>query len=164
MTTPIPSTMKALVLNEHGDLDQLHVVTDKPVPKATPGHVVIRVRASSFNYHDVFTVKGMPGIKVPFPVVIGLDMAGEIAELGEGVEGWNTGDRVLVNPLYPEKGPDGRNARWRHGAILPGVGRAIDSLTRCRELRRSVRVAGGLRHGTSHAGHAQDSESQATAC
>jgi alcohol dehydrogenase len=29
--------MKALVLNEHGDLDQLHVVTDKPVPKATPG-------------------------------------------------------------------------------------------------------------------------------
>jgi NADPH:quinone reductase-like Zn-dependent oxidoreductase len=65
---------------------------------------VIRVRASSFNYHDVFTVKGMPGIKVPFPVVIGLDMAGEIAELGEGVEGWKTGDRVLVNPLYPEKG------------------------------------------------------------
>jgi NADPH:quinone reductase-like Zn-dependent oxidoreductase len=102
--TAIPSIMKALVLNQHGDLDQLHVVTDKPVPKATPGHVVIRVRASSFNYHDVFTVKGMPGIKVPFPVVIGLDMAGEIAELGEGVEGWKEGDRVLVNPLYPEKG------------------------------------------------------------
>ncbi|WP_208603286.1 quinone oxidoreductase family protein [Caballeronia sordidicola] len=96
--------MKALVLNEHGDLDQLHVVSDKPVPKATSGHVVIRVRASSFNYHDVFTVKGMPGIKVPFPVVIGLDMAGDIAEVGEGVEGWKPGDRVLVNPLYPEKG------------------------------------------------------------
>ncbi|SAL34584.1 alcohol dehydrogenase [Caballeronia sordidicola] len=104
MTTAIASTMKALVLNEHGDLDQLHVVSDKPVPKATSGHVVIRVRASSFNYHDVFTVKGMPGIKVPFPVVIGLDMAGDIAEVGEGVEGWKPGDRVLVNPLYPEKG------------------------------------------------------------
>jgi len=93
--------MKALVLNEHGDLDRLSVVTDHPRPEPKPGHVVIRVGASSFNYHDVFTVKGMPGIKVPLPVIIGLDMAGEIRELGEGVEGWAVGDRVLVNPLAP---------------------------------------------------------------
>ena len=98
------NTMKALVLTEHGGLDRLKVVNDKPVPKATEGHVVIRVRASSFNYHDVFTVQGMPGIKVPLPVVIGLDMAGEVAEIGPGVEGWNVGDRVLVNPLNPGKG------------------------------------------------------------
>lgn len=97
-------TMKALVLDQHGGLDQLKVVTDKPVPAATEGHVVIRVRASSFNYHDVFTVQGMPGIKVPLPVVIGLDMAGEIAEVGAGVSGWNVGDRVLVNPLNRSKG------------------------------------------------------------
>lgn len=97
-------TMKALVLDQHGGLDQLRVVTDKPVPAVVPGHVVIRVRASSFNYHDVFTVQGMPGIKVPLPVVIGLDMAGEIAEVGEGVEGWKPGDRVLVNPLNTAKG------------------------------------------------------------
>ncbi|WP_201258592.1 SDR family NAD(P)-dependent oxidoreductase [Bordetella sp. H567] len=96
--------MKALVLNQHGGIDQLRVVTDKPVPAVTAGHVVIRVRASSFNYHDVFTVQGMPGIKVPLPVVIGLDMAGEIAEVGEGVEGWKPGDRVLVNPLNKAKG------------------------------------------------------------
>ncbi|WOD17358.1 zinc-binding dehydrogenase [Paraburkholderia kirstenboschensis] len=96
--------MKALVLNEHGDLDQLRVVTDKAVPGAATGGVVIRVRASSFNYHDVFTVKGMPGIKVPLPVVVGLDMAGEIVEVGAGVDGWKTGDRVLVNPLDREKG------------------------------------------------------------
>lgn len=93
--------MKALVLREHGDLDQLSVVPDYPRPEVKPGHVVIRVGASSFNYHDVFTVKGMPGIKVPFPVIIGLDMAGEIVEIGEGVDGWSTGDRVLVNPLCP---------------------------------------------------------------
>jgi alcohol dehydrogenase len=97
-------TMKALVLDQHGGLDQLRVVTDKAVPEVTPGHVVIRVRASSFNYHDVFTVQGMPGIKVPLPVVIGLDMAGEITEVGEGVEGWKAGDRVLVNPLNKGKG------------------------------------------------------------
>jgi alcohol dehydrogenase len=96
--------MKALVLNAHGELDQLQVVADKAVPQAQPGGVVIRVRASSFNYHDVFTVKGMPGIKVPLPVVIGLDMAGEIVQTGEGVDGWTVGDRVLVNPLNREKG------------------------------------------------------------
>jgi alcohol dehydrogenase len=66
--------------------------------------VVIRVRASSFNYHDVFTVVGMPGIKVPLPVVIGLDMAGEIAAVGAGVRGWKVGDRVLVNPVNKTKG------------------------------------------------------------
>ncbi|WP_288829022.1 zinc-binding dehydrogenase [uncultured Paraburkholderia sp.] len=97
------STMKALILSEHGDVDKLHV-GEMPIPKAVPGHVVIRVRASSFNYHDVFTVKGMPGIKVPLPVVIGLDMAGEITEIGDNVENWSVGARVLVNPLNKKKG------------------------------------------------------------
>ncbi len=97
-------TMKALLLRKHGGLDELAVVSDYPVPAALDGHVVIRVRASSFNYHDVFTVRGMPGIKVPLPVVIGLDMAGEITEVGGGVSGWKPGDRVLVNPVNKKKG------------------------------------------------------------
>ena len=98
------ATMKALVLKAHGKLDDLAVVSDYPKPSVTEGHVVIRVRASSFNYHDVFTVKGMPGIKVPLPVVIGLDMAGEITEVGVGVARWKAGDRVLVNPVNKKKG------------------------------------------------------------
>jgi alcohol dehydrogenase len=96
--------MKALLLRRHGGLDALEVVSDHPVPMAIEGHVVIRVRASSFNYHDVFTVRGMPGIKVPLPAVIGLDMAGEISEIGRGVSGWRLGDRVLVNPVNKQKG------------------------------------------------------------
>src|SRR6266699_4674389 len=97
-------TMKALLLRKHGGLDELEVAADYPAPTAGAQHVVIRVRASSFNYHDVFTVRGMPGIKVPLPVVIGLDMAGEITELGPAVTGWKTGERVLVNPLNKKKG------------------------------------------------------------
>ena len=96
--------MKALVLRRHGTLDDLEVIDNHPTPMATEGHVVIRVRAASFNYHDVFTVRGMPGIKVPLPVVIGLDMAGEVAEVGAGVAGWKPGDRVLVNPVNKRKG------------------------------------------------------------
>jgi alcohol dehydrogenase len=96
--------MKALVLRKHGGLDELEVVGDYPMPQAGDGNVVIRVRAASFNYHDVFTVRGMPGIKVPLPVIIGLDMAGEIAVVGAGVSGWKPGDRVLVNPVNKKKG------------------------------------------------------------
>src|SRR5262249_11620227 len=70
--------MKALLLRRHGGLENLEIA-EYPKPAAGAGQAVIRVRASSFNYHDVFTVRGMPGIKVPFPVVIGLDIAGEIA-------------------------------------------------------------------------------------
>ena len=98
------TTMRALVLRQHGGLDNLEIVTQYPVPSATEGHVLIRVGASSFNYHDVFTVRGMPGIKVPLPVIIGLDMAGEVVESGAGVHGWKPGDRVLVNPVHPQKG------------------------------------------------------------
>jgi NADPH:quinone reductase-like Zn-dependent oxidoreductase len=96
--------MRALVLRQHGTLDDVEVVDAYPMPKAIDGHVVIRVRASSFNYHDVFTVRGMPGVKVPLPVIIGLDMAGEIAEVGPGVAGWKPSDRVLVNPVNKKKG------------------------------------------------------------
>ncbi|MBI4294530.1 MAG: zinc-binding dehydrogenase [Betaproteobacteria bacterium] len=96
--------MRALVLRRHGGISDLEYVTDHPAPKVIPGHVVIRVRASSFNYHDLFTVRGMPGIKVPLPVIIGLDMAGEILEVGPEVQGWKPGDRVLVNPLNKKKG------------------------------------------------------------
>ena len=98
------TTMRALVLHQHGGLDNLEIVSQYPVPSASEGHVVIRVGASSFNYHDVFTVRGMPGIKVPLPVIIGLDMAGEVVEPGAGVSGWKPGDRVLVNPVHPQKG------------------------------------------------------------
>lgn len=96
--------MRALVLKTHGDFSNLELVGDYPVPQPIGGHAVIRVRASSFNYHDLFTVKGMPGIRVPLPVIIGLDMAGEIAELDDGVRTWKIGDRVLVNPVNKKKG------------------------------------------------------------
>lgn len=96
--------MRALVLREHGGLDKLEVVDNYPKPTVKDGHVIIKVGASSFNYHDVFTVKGMPGIKVPLPVIIGLDMAGEITEVGTNVSGWSVGDRVLINPLNKTHG------------------------------------------------------------
>ena len=105
--------MKALILKEHGPLENLELVDDKPVPVAGEGEVLIRVKASSFNYHDVFTVQGLPGIRVPLPVVIGLDIAGIVEE---DAGPWKKGDRVLVNPVRPGVGlmRDGRVRRRGH--------------------------------------------------
>ena len=106
--------MKAVILKQHGAIDSLEYVTDFPDPAVTADHVVIRVKATSFNYHDIFTVRGMPGIKVPLPMIIGLDMAGEIIAVGSGVSGWQPGDRVLVNPLNKNKGLMGE---MMHGGL-----------------------------------------------
>lgn len=140
--------MRALVLPEHGGIDKLRVVDDHPMPEADDGHVVVRVRASSFNYHDVFTVKGMPGIKVPLPVVIGLDMAGEVAKIGPGVNGWEPGDRVLVNPLNKKKGLMGE---MLDGGMEEYCRVAADQLVRMPE-RVSFQAAASLpvAYGTAH--------------
>jgi len=106
--------MKAVILEKHGGLDELKLAARFPDPRAIEGHVVIRVKATSFNYHDVFTVRGMPGIKVPLPMIIGLDMAGEIIETAPGIASWKRGDRVLVNPLNRQKGLMGE---MMHGGL-----------------------------------------------
>lgn len=96
--------MRAVVLEEHGGLDKMSYVEDFPDPAPGEGDVVIRVRATSYNYHDIFTRRGMPGIRIPMPIIMGIDIAGEIAELGAGVEGWKLGDRVLIDPINRVEG------------------------------------------------------------
>ena len=90
--------MKAIVLHEHGGPENFVYEANFPDPSPGPGDVVVRVRAASLNYHDIFTRRGMPGIQIDMPRICGLDLAGEIAELGPEVEGWAVGDRVLVDP------------------------------------------------------------------
>ena len=77
--------------------------------------MIVAVKASSLNYHDVFTRRGMPGIKVPMPAIMGLDVAGEIAEVGPGVTGWKKGDRVLVDPINRVEG--GLMGETIHGGL-----------------------------------------------
>lgn len=90
--------MRAMVLREQGSTASPILETNFPDPPVGEGDVLVRVRATSLNYHDVFTLRGMPGIKIPLPAIMGLDCAGDIAEVGPGVEGWSAGDRVLIDP------------------------------------------------------------------
>jgi alcohol dehydrogenase len=106
--------MKAMVLHEHG-AGGLRYETDFPDPVAGAGDVVVRVRAASLNYHDVFTRRGMPGIRIPMPAIMGLDVAGEIAAVGPGVAGWKIGDRVLGDPINRVEG--GLTGETVHGGL-----------------------------------------------
>lgn len=96
--------MRAFVLRQHGGLDAMAFEAHYPDPVAGPGDVVVRVRACALNYHDVFTRNGMPGITVPLPLIIGIDVAGDVAALGTGVSEFQVGDRVLVDPIERVKG------------------------------------------------------------
>src|ERR671923_2189111 len=107
--------MRAVVLYEHGGPEQLVYEEHFPDPQAGPGEVVLRVQAASLNYHDVFTRRGMPGIKLKLPLIIGLDLAGEIAEVGSEVSGWAVGDRVLVDPINRVQG--GLMGETVHGGL-----------------------------------------------
>jgi alcohol dehydrogenase len=90
--------MRAVVLYEHGGLEKLIYEPDYRDPAPGTGDVLVRVRACALNYHDLFTRKGMPGIKVPLPLIAGNDVAGEVAAVGPGVTDFAPGDRVLVDP------------------------------------------------------------------
>src|SRR5665647_3358058 len=92
------------MIRAHGGPENLEIVHDWPKPSVGPGDVLVKVKASSLNFHDVFTRAGMPGIKLNLPVVPGLDLAGEIAEIGPDVAGFAVGDRVLVDPLNRVEG------------------------------------------------------------
>src|SRR5437588_5432716 len=106
--------MRALVLREHGH-GGLRYETDFPDPVPGEGDVVLRVRATSLNYHDVFTRRGMPGIRISMPAILGLDVAGEIAAVGPGVSGWKVGDRVLGDPINRVEG--GLTGETVHGGL-----------------------------------------------
>jgi alcohol dehydrogenase len=96
--------MRAIVTYEHGGLDRMIYEAAYRDPVPGPGDVILRVRACTLNYHDVFTRKGMPGIRIPMPLILGIDVAGEVVEVGADVEGIPLGQRVLVDPIDRVKG------------------------------------------------------------
>lgn len=89
--------MKALYFKEHGDLDVIQY-DDVADPKPGVGEVLVRVRACAINHLDIWVRRGWPGLKLEMPHWCGADVAGEIIELGEGVSGWEIGQRVVVDP------------------------------------------------------------------
>lgn len=91
--------MQVVHIPEHGAPSVLRVV-DLPVPEPGQGEVLVRMLAVSVNHLDLWSRRGMPGVKLPLPLIPGCDGTGEIARLGPGVAGPPVGTRVLVEPGY----------------------------------------------------------------
>lgn len=89
--------MKAVVLRQHGTLEDLAYV-DLPAPEIGPDEVLLEVKAAALNRLDLWVVEGWPGLRLDFPHILGSDGAGVIVAVGEQVEGFQVGDRVVVNP------------------------------------------------------------------
>ena len=86
--------MKRYELHDTNGIESLKVV-EAAAPKPGPGQVLVRVRAVSLNYRDLLVVSGMYARgAMPLPMVPTSDGAGEVAEVGSGVDGLRVGDRV----------------------------------------------------------------------
>ena len=90
--------MKAVRIHEDGGPDVLRYeeVAD---PEPGPGEALVALRAAGLNHLDLWVRKGLPS--VPKPRILGADAAGEVVALGDGVDGLEVGQRVVLNPGIP---------------------------------------------------------------
>lgn len=86
--------MKAVRIHEFGGPEVLrHEDVPDPVPPA--GHVRIKVKACALNHVDIDIRDGISRFDISFPHILGLEVVGEIDQLGDGVEDFQSGDRVM---------------------------------------------------------------------
>jgi NADPH:quinone reductase len=122
--------MKAVRFHELGGPEVLRY-EDAPEPRPRAGEVLIRVRAAGVNFADTMLTQGSYYLQPVFPQVPGLEVAGEIAALGEAVAGRRVGERVMA--VLPNAGgyaalavahahhatPIPDNLSWEEAASLP---------------------------------------------
>jgi NADPH:quinone reductase-like Zn-dependent oxidoreductase len=93
--------VKAIRIHEDGGPEVLRY-EDVADPEPAPGEVLVSLRAAGLNHLDIWVRKGLPS--VPKPRILGADGAGLVAGLGEGVDTFAVGDRVVINPGIPHDG------------------------------------------------------------
>ena len=121
--------MRAVVVDRWMQPKDLKV-SETGEPEAAPGTLLVDVRAAGCNFFDILMVQGQYQVKPPFPFVPGAEIAGVVREVGEGVEGFEVGERVFASAglggfaevaAVPARGaypiPDGMS--FEEGAALP---------------------------------------------
>ena len=87
--------MKALQCVELGGPEKL-VVNDVADPEIAEDHIIIEVKSASVNFPDVLMIQGLYQFQPPLPFIPGGESAGVVIEIGDGVEGFNIGDKVFA--------------------------------------------------------------------
>src|SRR5687767_12488505 len=91
--------MRAVVITRHGGPEVLQV-QERPDPPVGPGQVRVATRAAGINFADMMARSGVYPDAPPLPSVIGYEVAGEVETVGEGVEGFKAGDRVIAGTRF----------------------------------------------------------------
>lgn len=90
--------MRAGVITGHGGLEVVTAVDDLPIPEPGKGEVRLNMKAAALNRLDLFVRLGWPGLNLKMPHITCADGAGVVDAVGEGVNGFTTGDRVCIDP------------------------------------------------------------------
>src|ERR1700691_1992655 len=91
--------MRAIVITKHGGPGVLQV-QERADPELGPGEVRIDVAAAGVNFADVMARMGLYPDAPKTPCVVGYEVAGTIAQVGEGVEGLTPGQRVIAGTMF----------------------------------------------------------------
>jgi NADPH2:quinone reductase len=91
--------MKALLSHAPGPPETLKL-TELPDPVAGPGELLVRVSAAAINFPDVLIIEDKYQMRPPRPFAPGGEIAGEVEAVGEGVEGWAVGGRLIAVPGF----------------------------------------------------------------
>src|SRR3954454_6673995 len=171
--------MRAAVLPRHGGPDVFEI-QDRPDPSVGPGQVLVRVRASGVNFADLMARQGLYPDAPDLPAVLGYEMAGEVQDIGEGVDAFSTGDKVvgwcrfggyaeLVSARARDLTPLPTGWSFEEGAAFPVVyGTAYASLVSFGNLRAGERLliqaaAGGVGIASTQIGKLLGAEIYGTA-
>src|SRR5829696_7324382 len=97
--------MKASRLVAYGDTSQIKF-EDIPTPSPAAGEVLVKVAASGLNHVETYLRQGYLAQLMPLdlPATLGIDLAGEVAEVGQGVTQFVKGDRVIGRLQITGKG------------------------------------------------------------
>ena len=91
--------MRAVVIPRHGGPEVLEV-QDRPDPPVGAGDVRVAVKAAGINFADLMARSGMYPDAPKLPSIIGYEVAGEVESVGEGVEAYAVGDRVMAGTRF----------------------------------------------------------------
>lgn len=143
--------MRAVLTVAHGGRDCLQLATDFADPQPAADEALVRIAATAVNFHDIFTRRGMPGIRIPLPVIVGSDIAGEIVAVGTGVSGWKHGDRVLIDPVFRDGKRTGMIGETTHGGRAELIAVPVEQLVPVpTEVSLEDAASLPLAYGTAH--------------
>lgn len=93
--------MKAWLASAHGEPRDVLALTEVERPRPAPHQLLLRVRAAALNFPDVLLCRGQYQVRPPLPFTPGVELCGEVVEVGDAVTGFAVGDRVIGNPALP---------------------------------------------------------------